>query len=177
MEISDPVRGIYLSCINVSSFRLVIDTRHETVRFVDSDRNPSWRLNDQNANRRRSTRVSLLNTVDEGKNNETEEENNQIRKKKGKLTFRFDCTEMGTNSFWLRDSVISAKPVTSKFKNISPPIFWKSSAKCLQTKAQSTIPVHGDHSAFSPCAMYAYVLSRERGREKNGVLLLTLRQY
>ena len=56
----------------------------------------------------------------------------------------------GVNSSLPFDSIASANPLTSKFKKISPPIFLKSSAKCLQTNAQSTIPVHGDHIAFSP---------------------------
>lgn len=60
----------------------------------------------------------------------------------------FDWTEIGWNSVDAFDSVNSAKLVTSKLLNTEPPIFLNSSAKCLHTTAQSTIPVQGDQRAF-----------------------------
>jgi len=73
-----------------------------------------------------------------------------MRGNEGDLTRFFDRTVMGASGLSPVDSIISLNPFTSKLRKISPPIFWKSSAKALQTTAQSTIPVHGDHRAFSP---------------------------
>lgn len=54
------------------------------------------------------------------------------------------------------DSIISVNPVTSELRNIWPPIFLNSSPNVLQTRPQSTIPVYGDQSAFSPCLKYIF---------------------
>lgn len=69
-------------------------------------------------------------------------------------TLFFEVIEIGACSVEPFDSAHSVNPVTSKFKNTSPPICLNWSAKCWQTYAQSTIPVHGDQIAFSPWKYY-----------------------